>query len=116
MAARRPGWIKIPKAAQALVNSYFEALDMIKADPDNANEIMGAAVKETGKQFWPKSPAICAGRIAMPTKNFFSGEIVSFTNEAARLLTEMKILRKRRISIRCTTRSTLLSHEGPRYE
>ncbi len=36
---------KNPQAAQALVNSYFEALAMIKKDPEKSNEIMGAAVK-----------------------------------------------------------------------
>lgn len=47
-----PPWLKVnPKAAQALANSYFEALDMIKADPVKSNEIMGAAVKQGGEQF-----------------------------------------------------------------
>ena len=44
-----PTWLKANgKAAQALANSYFQALDMIKADPTKSNEIMGAAVKQTG--------------------------------------------------------------------
>ena len=43
-----PTWLKAnAKAAQALTNSYFEALEMIKTDPAKANEIMGAAVKQT---------------------------------------------------------------------
>ncbi|MHC2822809.1 NitT/TauT family transport system substrate-binding protein [Bradyrhizobium huanghuaihaiense] len=40
-----------PKAAQALANSYFEALDMIAKDQAKAYEIMGADVKQTGGQF-----------------------------------------------------------------
>src|SRR6516225_12169028 len=40
-----------PKAAQALANSYFEALDMIAKDQAKAYEIMGADVKQTGEQF-----------------------------------------------------------------
>ena len=89
-----PSWLdKNPKAAQALVNSYFEALDMIKKDPDKANEIMGAAVKETGKQFAEESSYL-RWQDRDANKKFFSGEIVTFTNEAARLLTEMKILHK----------------------
>lgn len=84
---------KNPKAAQALVNSYFEALDMIRKEPEKSNEIMGAAVKETGKQFAEESSYL-RWQDREANQKFFSGEIVTFTNEAARLLTEMKILRK----------------------
>src|SRR5678809_322420 len=34
-----------PKAAKALTDSYFEAVDMIKKDPKKSFEIMGADVK-----------------------------------------------------------------------
>src|SRR5215208_2020349 len=40
-----------PKAAQALADSYFETLEMIKADPKKSFEIMGADVKQSGEQF-----------------------------------------------------------------
>ena len=40
-----------PKAAQALANSYFEAVEMIAKDPKKSYEIMGADVKQTGEQF-----------------------------------------------------------------
>src|SRR5881392_1245945 len=40
-----------PKAAQALANSYFEALELIKSDPKKSYEIMGADVKQTGAEF-----------------------------------------------------------------
>ncbi|HET7134334.1 MAG TPA: ABC transporter substrate-binding protein, partial [Casimicrobiaceae bacterium] len=40
-----------PKAAKALADSYFEALDMIKAEPKKSFEIMGADVKSSGEQF-----------------------------------------------------------------
>src|SRR6218665_3487399 len=47
-----PAWLKAnPRAAQALADSYFAALDMIRADPAKSNDIMGAAVKQTGAQF-----------------------------------------------------------------
>ena len=36
-------------AVKALTKSYFEALDMIKADQTKAYEIMGADVKQTGE-------------------------------------------------------------------
>lgn len=84
---------KNPKAAQALVNSYFEALAMIKKDPDKSNEIMGAAVKETDKQFAEESSYLRWQDLDQ-NKKFFGGEITSFSKEAATLLTQMKILRK----------------------
>src|SRR6187200_1653856 len=40
-----------PKAAKALADGYFDALEMIKADPKKSFEIMGADVKSTGEQF-----------------------------------------------------------------
>ena len=38
-----------PKAAKALADSYFDALDMIKAEPKKSYEIMGADVKQSGR-------------------------------------------------------------------
>ena len=49
--------------------------------------------KETGKQFAEESSYL-RWQDRDANKKFFSGEIVTFTNEAARLLTEMKILHK----------------------
>src|SRR4029077_21204382 len=40
-----------PKAAKALADSYFEALEMIQKDPKKSFEIMGADVKQTREQF-----------------------------------------------------------------
>jgi NitT/TauT family transport system substrate-binding protein len=82
-----------PQAAQALVNSYFEALDMIKQQPDKANQIMGAAVKETAQQFAEESSYL-RWQDREQNKAFFSGEIASFSKEAADLLIQMKILKK----------------------
>ena len=38
-----------PKAAQALANSYFEAVDMIRREPNKSFEIMGAPTKQIGR-------------------------------------------------------------------
>src|SRR6188474_3309629 len=40
-----------PKAAQALANSYFEAVDMVRREPFKSFEIMGAPTKQSGEQF-----------------------------------------------------------------
>src|SRR5688500_11692575 len=40
-----------PRAAKALADSYFEAVEMIKKEPAKSYEIMGADVKQTGEAF-----------------------------------------------------------------
>src|ERR671919_975523 len=40
-----------PKAAKALADSYFDAIDMIAKEPKKSFQIMGADVKQTGEQF-----------------------------------------------------------------
>ena len=58
-----------PKAAKALADGYFDALDMIRKDPKKSFEIMGADVKQTGEQFEKSQAATCAGRIAPRTRS-----------------------------------------------
>src|SRR5215217_4449166 len=68
-------------AGKALAQSYFQALEMIAQQPEQAYGIMGADVKQTGEQFaasakylrWQDRPA---------NKTFFAGEIQSFSKEA----------------------------------
>lgn len=50
--AFQPEWIaNNKKAVQALVNGWFDALEMIKTDGKKSYEIMGADVKQTGDEF-----------------------------------------------------------------
>lgn len=89
-----PTWLKAnAKAAQALAQSYFEALDMIKADPAKANELMGSAVKQTGEQF-AKSSAYLRWQDKAANQKFFAGELTSFMKEAAPILLEAGVIRK----------------------
>ena len=89
-----PAWLKAnPKAAQALTNSYFEALEMIKADPVKANEIMGSAVKQSGEQF-AKSSAYLRWQDKAANQKFFAGELTSFMKEATKILLEAGVIRK----------------------
>jgi NitT/TauT family transport system substrate-binding protein len=60
-------------AAKALTKSYFEALELIKADQAKAYGIMGADVKQTGEQFG-KSAGYLRWSDAAGNKKFFSGE------------------------------------------
>ena len=80
-------------AVKALVKSYFDALDMIKADPKKANEIMGADVKQTGDQFAESSKYLrWQGR--EENKKFFTSEFQTFSKEAAELLLEVGIIKQ----------------------
>ena len=89
-----PTWLKAnPKAAQALTNSYFEALAMIKADPVKSNELMGSAVKQTGEQF-AKSAAYLRWQDKAANQKFFAGEITTFMKDAEKILLESGVIRK----------------------
>ncbi|ATA21903.1 NitT/TauT family transport system substrate-binding protein [Gibbsiella quercinecans] len=84
---------KNPQAAKAIVKSYFDALDMIKAEPDKSYEIMGAAVKSSGKQF-AESASYLRWQDREQNRKFFAGELADFSKEAAALLLEMRVIRK----------------------
>jgi len=81
-----------PKAVQAMVNSYFEALEMIRKEPAKSYEIMGADVKQTGEQF-AKSAAYLRWQDKAANQKFFAGDIQAFSNEAADLLLEVGIIK-----------------------
>jgi len=83
-----------PKAVQAIVTSYFEALEMIKKDQAKSYEIMGADVKQTGEQFG-RSAAYLRWQDKAANQKFFSGEIQTFSNEAADLLLEVGIIKSK---------------------
>jgi NitT/TauT family transport system substrate-binding protein len=81
-----------PKAVKAMVDSYFEALEMIKKDPAKSNEIMGADVKQTGEQF-AKSAAYLRWQDKAANQQFFNGPIQAFSKDAADLLLEVGIIK-----------------------
>ena len=90
-----PAFIKAnPKAAKALVDSYFEAVDMIRKDPAKSYEIMGADVKQTGEQFG-KSAAYLRWQDKAANQTFFAGEFQKFSAEAADLLLELGIIKQK---------------------
>jgi NitT/TauT family transport system substrate-binding protein len=77
-----------PKAAKALADGYFDALDMIKKDPKKSFEIMGADVKQSGEAF-EKSQAYLRWQDRAANQKFFAGEHAQFSKEAAELLLEI---------------------------
>jgi NitT/TauT family transport system substrate-binding protein len=82
------------KAAKALADSYFEALEMIAKDPAKSNEIMGADVKQAGDVF-AKSSAFLRWQDRAANKTFFAGEHAKFSAEAADLLLEIGVIKQK---------------------
>src|SRR5947199_7552425 len=76
------------KAAKALADSYFEAVEMIQREPKKSFEIMGADVKQTGEAF-EKSQAYLRWQDKAANQKFFAGEHAQFSREAADLLLEI---------------------------
>jgi NitT/TauT family transport system substrate-binding protein len=79
-------------AVKGLVKSYFDALDMIKADPAKAYQIMGADVRQTAEQFG-NSAKYLRWQDKAANKAFFASEFQSFNREAADLLLELGIIK-----------------------
>jgi NitT/TauT family transport system substrate-binding protein len=82
-----------PKAAQALATSYFQALEMIKAEPKKAFEIMGADVKQSAEAF-EASQKFLRWQDRSANQKFFAGEHAAFSKEAADLLLEAGIIKQ----------------------
>ena len=81
-----------PKAAQGLANAYFEALDMIKAEPKKSFEIMGADVKQSAEAF-EASQKYLRWQDRAANQKFFAGEHAQFSKEAADLLLAVGIIK-----------------------
>jgi NitT/TauT family transport system substrate-binding protein len=82
-----------PKAAKALADSYFEAVDMIKREPKKSFEIMGADVKQSAEQF-EASQKYLRWQDRAANQKFFAGEHAAFSKEAADLLLEAGIIKQ----------------------
>jgi NitT/TauT family transport system substrate-binding protein len=82
-----------PKAAQGLANAYFDALDMIKAEPKKSFEIMGADVKQSAEAF-ENSQKFLRWQDRAANQKFFAGEHAAFSKEAAELLLAAGIIRQ----------------------
>jgi ABC-type nitrate/sulfonate/bicarbonate transport systems, periplasmic components len=83
-----------PEAAKALAKSYFEALDMIKAEPEKAYGIMGADVKQSAEAFGG-SAKFLEWQDKTANKTFFEGEFKTFSEKSADLLMEIGIIKSK---------------------
>lgn len=81
-----------PKAAKALADSYFDAVEMIQKEPKKSFEIMGADVKQSGEAFEASSKYL-RWQDRAANQKFFSAEHAAFSKEAAELLMEAGIIK-----------------------
>ncbi len=84
---------KNPKVVKATVDSFFQALDMIKKEPAKAYELMGSAVKQTGEQFG-KSAAFISWQDRAQNKAYYAKESAEFTKFAVDVLKFNRVINK----------------------
>ncbi len=84
---------KNPKIVKATVDSFFEALDMIKKEPAKAYELMGSAVKQTGEQFG-RSAAFISWQDRAANKAYYAKEHAEFTTFAVEVLKFNRVIAK----------------------
>lgn len=80
------------RAARAMTESYFQALEMIAKEPQRSYEIMGADVKQSGEQF-AKSAAYLRWQDRAANRRFFAGELQAFLKEAGQILLEIGVIK-----------------------
>jgi NitT/TauT family transport system substrate-binding protein len=90
-----PDFLKAnPEAAKGLADSYFEALDLIKSDPEGSYKIMGADVKQSAKEFEDSAKYLKWADKA-ENKKFFTKDFQDFSNTAADLLLGMGLIKQK---------------------
>jgi NitT/TauT family transport system substrate-binding protein len=82
-----------PKIVRATVDIFFEALDMIKREPDKAYEMMGSVVKQPGDAF-AKSAAYIAWQDRAANKAYYAKDHKPFVDFAVRVLKSTKVIEK----------------------
>ena len=90
-----PDFLKAnPQAAKALADSYFQALDLIKADPEKSYATMGADVKQSGEAF-AASAKFLEWQDKAANQKFFEGEFKTFSEKSADLLLEIGVIKSK---------------------
>lgn len=84
---------KNPKIVKATVDSFFQALDMIKKEPAKAYELMGSTVKQPGEAF-AKSAAFITWQDRDMNKVYYAKEHQPFTDFAVRVLKFNRVIQK----------------------
>lgn len=84
---------KHPRVVKATVDSFFEALDMIKREPAKSYELMGSTVKQPGDAF-QKSAAYIAWQDRNANKAYYAKEHKPFVDFAVRVLKFNRVIQK----------------------
>jgi NitT/TauT family transport system substrate-binding protein len=84
---------KHPKIVKATVDSFFEALDMIKREPARSHELMGSTVKQAGDAF-AKSAAFITWTDRAANKEYYAKEHKPFVDFAVRVLKFNRVIQK----------------------
>jgi NitT/TauT family transport system substrate-binding protein len=82
-----------PDKVKALAEGYYAALDMIRAEPDKAYEIMGKDVKQSGADF-ARSASFLEWQDRAASEAFMSGGIGDFYAKAGPLLQKIGIIKE----------------------
>lgn len=83
-----------PDTAKALAKSYYDALEMIKADKAKSFEIMGKDVKQTGEKFG-ESAAFLEWQDKDAALKFFDTTFKTFNAEAADILLQAGVIKEK---------------------
>ena len=84
---------KHPKIVKATVDSFFEALEMIKRDPAKSHELMGSTVKQSGEAF-AKSASYIAWQDRNANKAYYAKDHKPFVDFAIRVLKFNRVIQK----------------------
>jgi NitT/TauT family transport system substrate-binding protein len=92
--AFQPDFIKQnPKAVKAVIDGWFEALDLIKKDQADSFKIMGADVKQSGEEFG-KSAALVTWYDKKANQDYFAKTMQPFMKEATEVLLDTGVIKK----------------------
>jgi NitT/TauT family transport system substrate-binding protein len=82
-----------PQVVKKVVDSFFEAQDMIKREPAKSFEIMGSVVKQTGDQF-AKSASFIQWTDRAASKAYYAKEHAQFVDFAVKVLKFNRVIQK----------------------
>src|SRR2546427_9135873 len=90
----RPDLIRQPpQVVKKVVDSFFEAQEMIRREPAKAFELMGSVVKQSGEQF-AKSAAFITWSDRDSSKAYYAKEHAPFVEFAVQVLRFNRVIDK----------------------
>jgi NitT/TauT family transport system substrate-binding protein len=81
-----------PKTVKAVVDSFYEAVELIRRDPQKSYETMGGVIKQTGEQFG-RSAAFITWADRAASKTYYQNEHQKFTEYATQVLKFNRVIK-----------------------